>query len=148
MRLWSIDPTYLDAKGLVALWREGLLAKNVLEGKTKGYKNHPQLQRFKESSDPIYYINEYLHFVADEADKRGYSFNRSKLISSTNITSVKIKVTNGQIDYEFKHLLKKLKVRDLDQFSKIQKTKKIQIHPLFKKVRGDIEDWEVISNEP
>jgi len=38
MRLWTIHPKYLDAKGLVALWRETLLAKHVLEGKTPGYK--------------------------------------------------------------------------------------------------------------
>jgi len=30
MRLWSLHPRYLDAKGLVALWREGLLAQKVL----------------------------------------------------------------------------------------------------------------------
>ena len=31
MRIWSLHPKYLDAKGVVALWRETLLAKNVLE---------------------------------------------------------------------------------------------------------------------
>ena len=36
MRLWSLHPRYLDAKGLVALWREGLLAQAVLKGQTKG----------------------------------------------------------------------------------------------------------------
>ena len=41
MKLWSIHPKYLDAKGLVALWREALLAQKVLDGKTEGYKNHP-----------------------------------------------------------------------------------------------------------
>jgi len=25
MRLWTLHPKYLDARGLVALWREGLL---------------------------------------------------------------------------------------------------------------------------
>jgi hypothetical protein len=32
MRLWSLHPRYLDAKGLQAVWREGLLAKKVLQG--------------------------------------------------------------------------------------------------------------------
>lgn len=32
MRLWSLHPSYLDAVGLVALWREGLLARKVLQG--------------------------------------------------------------------------------------------------------------------
>lgn len=47
MRIWSLHPKYLDTKGLVALWRETLLAQHVLSGKTKRYKNHPQLARFK-----------------------------------------------------------------------------------------------------
>ena len=37
MRLWSLHPRCLDAKGLVALWREGLLAQEVLRGKTRDY---------------------------------------------------------------------------------------------------------------
>ena len=77
MRLWSIHPKYLDAKGLVALWREGLLAQNVLLGNTKGYKNHPQLIRFKNSENPYGAIAEYLRYVVNEADNRGYNFNRS-----------------------------------------------------------------------
>ncbi len=46
MRLWLIPPKYLDCKGLVALWREGFLAKKVLSNQTRGYKNYPQLLRF------------------------------------------------------------------------------------------------------
>jgi hypothetical protein len=53
MRLWSIHPGYLDAKGLVALWREALLAQNVLLRNTKGYKKHPQLEQFNNTSNPI-----------------------------------------------------------------------------------------------
>jgi Pyrimidine dimer DNA glycosylase (EC 3.2.2.17)/DNA-(apurinic or apyrimidinic site) lyase (EC 4.2.99.18) len=52
MRLWSIHPKYLDVQGLLGLWREGLLAQKVLLGETKGYRNHPQLIRFKRTSDP------------------------------------------------------------------------------------------------
>jgi len=47
LRLWSIHPKYLDYKGLVAVWREGLLAKRVLMGETKEYRDHPQLLRLK-----------------------------------------------------------------------------------------------------
>ncbi len=148
MRLWSLNPTYLDTKGLAALWREELLAKKVLEGNTKGYKNHPQLERFKNSSSPIQSMNEYLHMVANEADKRGYNFKRSKLKALNSIPSTKIKVTDGQINYEVNHLLKKLEIRDFDQFNKLKKARGIRVHPLFKKVKGDIEDWEVINHEP
>lgn len=38
MRLWVSHPKYLDCKGLVALWRESLLARKVLKGKTKGWR--------------------------------------------------------------------------------------------------------------
>src|SRR5262249_31313629 len=44
MRLWSLHPSLLDARGLVALWRETLLAQKKLEGKTNGYIHNPQLQ--------------------------------------------------------------------------------------------------------
>jgi hypothetical protein len=37
---------YLDGRGLVALWREALLAQAVLRGRTRGYR-HPQLARFR-----------------------------------------------------------------------------------------------------
>lgn len=36
MRLWSLHPNCLDAQGLVALWREALLAQAVLRGQTRG----------------------------------------------------------------------------------------------------------------
>src|SRR5215467_3185960 len=79
MRLWSIHPKYLDSKGLVALWRESLLAKNVLENKTKGYKNHPQLLRFKQARDPVNCINQYLFEIYNEAKRRNYSFDKKKI---------------------------------------------------------------------
>ena len=68
MRIWSLHPKYLDTKGLVALWRETLLAKQVLQNKTKGYRNHPQLNRFKNHSEPLEAINYYLSIVFKEAE--------------------------------------------------------------------------------
>jgi hypothetical protein len=141
MRLWSIHPCYLDAKGLVALWREALLAQKVLLGNTKGYKNHPQLVRFKNIHNPTGAIANYLRCVVDEADKRGYKFDRSKIINE-NI-SMKIPVTNAQVEYEFKHLLMKLKERDSDLYDQLKIIKTIKVHPLFKKVMGSIEKWEM-----
>jgi hypothetical protein len=144
MRLWSIHPHYLDAQGLVALWREGLLAQNVLLGTTKGYKNHPQLTRFKNTNNSIGAIASYLRYVADEADRRGYNFNRSKIVHK-NIKS-KILVTSGQVAYEFKHLLEKLKERDPDLYKQLQLVNRIKVHPMFKKVSGNVEDWEMSVN--
>ena len=103
MRIWSLHPKYLDSKGIVALWRESLLAKNVLEGNTIGYTRHPQLSRFINSGDPLVFINLYLKYVFDESLSRNYKFDRNKFIF--NDMSLKLTVTSGQVEYEFKHLL-------------------------------------------
>src|SRR6476646_9124589 len=79
MRLWSLHPKYLDAKGLVALWREALLARAVLRGQTKGYRQHPQVQRFREHATPVQMIEAYLYEVLCEAQRRGYAFDSSKV---------------------------------------------------------------------
>jgi len=142
LRLWSLHPKYLDVKGLVALWREGLLAQNVLLGNTKGYKNHPQLVRFKNSTNPVGSIAEYLKFVVDEADKRGYNFNKNKI--SNHDFKEQINVTNSQIEYEFQHLLSKLRIRKPDLFKKLESIKNVKTHPLFNPVNGNIEDWEIL----
>jgi len=145
MRLWSIHPKYLDKAGLVALCREGLLAKKVLKGKTKGYKNHPQLQRFKEFKNSLLAINSYLYFVWLEAKKRGYNF-RKKKISSKRIISGEIPVTKGQLKFEFSHLWKKLEKRDKIKLEEIKKEgEKIpQANPVFYIIEGEIEKWEKI----
>jgi len=142
MRLWSIHPTYLDAKGLVALWREGLLAQKVLQGKTKGYKHHPQLIRFKNSSNPVGAIATYLSYVVDEADQRGYNFNRTKLVTES-FTDL-IPVTTGQLTYEFTHLLRKLENRAPDLHIRFKEVTDIKPHPMFTVIEGDVEPWEVI----
>ena len=141
MRLWSLHPSYLDAKGLVALWREGLLAKAVLNGKTKGYKNHPQLERFKSHPQTQTAINAYLWDVVEEADRRGYNFNRTKL--DPKLACVKIPVSDAQLAYEFEHLQAKLKTRDPERYKLNQsREKEILPHPLIAITTGDIADWE------
>jgi hypothetical protein len=142
MRIWSIHPKHLDAKGLVALWRETLLAKNVLEGKTKGYRNHPQLTRFKEVADPVGAICQYLSSVYDEATARGYNFNKEKI--NVTFKPVEMSVTTGQIAYETAHLLRKLAVRDPNRYEDLKNMPVLTLHPLFKPVDGAVENWEVI----
>lgn len=143
MRIWSLHPKYLDSKGLVALWRETLLAKHVLEGKTKGYKNHPQLDRFKNSGNAISAINHYLKVVYAEASNRSYRFDQTKF--SSRYKPKKLFVTRGQVQYEFEHLLRKLKARDKKKYKEIKLVTEVEIHPLFKLIKGDIESWEVVS---
>jgi len=142
MRIWSLHPHYLDSKGLVALWRETLLAKHVLEGKTKGYTNHPQLNRFKAAKKPLEAINQYLSEVYNEAIERGYNFDPGKI--NWKFKPTLFKVTSGQVKYESEHLLRKLKVRDPEKYKLLKDRKKFHVHPLFTIVKGKIEDWEVV----
>lgn len=141
--MWSIHPKYLDTKGLVALWAEGLLAKKVLEGKTKGYRNHPQLVRFKNSENPIAYINAYLYEVYLEALRRGYSFNVNKL-RPVRIEK-RLSVTRGQLNYEFQLLLWKLRSRDSKKYMEIMYVKTVEAHPIFHVVDGGVEPWERVK---
>jgi len=142
MRIWSIHPKYLDTKGLVALWRETLLAKNVLEGNTKGYKNHPQLIRFKNTDNPLHAINQYLSAVYQESNTRGYQFNKGKF--NIHFHPQTIAVTQGQIEYERQHLLKKLSTRDFTKYNELINRMNIETHPLFQIIEGEIEDWEIL----
>ncbi len=142
MRLWTVHPKYLDAKGLVALWREGLLAKAVLEGKTKGYRQHPQLRRFKEHRQSLPFLCEYLRGVLDEAGARGYAFDASKLPRRATAVSV-MPESRGQLDYEWQHLLAKLERRDPERFERLAALKRPRPHPLFKIVPGGIKGWEI-----
>jgi hypothetical protein len=142
MRLWSIHPKYLDTKSLNAVWREALLAKKVLQNKTKGYKNHPQLLRFKKQQSPVDAINFYLKEIYEESKNRNFNFDQDKIgpIAHKNV----IPVTDGQINYEFEHLLKKLKERDKIRYHLLKNNKDIELNPLFTIVSGKIESWEKV----
>ena len=146
MRLWSLHPKYLDAKGLVALWREALLAKAVLSGLTKGYTKHPQLKRFKEDPSPLDRINQYLSEVYSEAVRRNYQFNKDKI--NWDFIPSELKVTSGQLAFERTHLLSKLKMRDPKKYNEILKIEPLEPHPLFITIDGGIEKWEKSQPKP
>jgi hypothetical protein len=140
MRLWSLHPSLLDAKGLVALWREGLLAQKVLQGKTKGYRHHPQLQRFREAAAPLAAIATYLWAVHDEATHRGYSFDATKIAQRRR--SLSLLVTQGQLAFEVEHLKAKLRRRDPKRHRAFCRSGRVTAHPLFVVVEGEVEAWE------
>ena len=140
MRLWSLHPKYLDSQGLVALWRESLLAQAVLRGETRGYRNHPQLDRYKTHSTPLAAISLYLGAIHAEAEMRGYSFDKSKIKSTGK--AVAISVTAGQIVFEWAHLLGKLKERNPALYQQWLTTEVPEVHPLFEVRAGDVEPWE------
>jgi hypothetical protein len=142
MRIWSLHPKYLDHLGLVACWRETLLAQKVLQGETKGYRHHPQLIRFLACPDPLEAIATYLVSVAAEADARGYVFKRSKITPGR--VAYKILVTHGQILYEWAHLKDKLTRRDPVKLAQISGIEMPESHPLFVIVVGSVEPWEKV----
>lgn len=140
MRLWTLHPRYLDPQGLVALWREALLAKAVLNAKTRGYRHHPQLVRFRAHASPRAAINAYLAAVHAEATARGYTFDRSKIGRVRRVTP--IAVASGQVAHEWKHLMRKLAKRNPPLHRRWRRARRAAIHPLFRRVRGPVADWE------
>jgi hypothetical protein len=141
MRLWSLHPRYLDVRGLVAVWREALLAQAVLSGRTRGYRSHPQLDRFRAEPRPTDCIGMYLHAVRVEARSRGYAF-----VARINRTRGcgRLAVTRGQIEYEWHHLQRKLAARDPDWLAKLGDVARPGAHPLFRVVPGGVEAWEKV----
>jgi len=146
MRLWTLHPKYLDRRGLVALWREALLAKKVLRGETTGYRSHPQLIRFREQSSPRAAIAAYLNFVYEEAVTRGYRFNSRKI--GRRYAAENMLETKGQLLYEWQHLKNKLITRDSGQFMRLSKITLPEPHPLFKIVPGGVRQWERVAITP
>jgi hypothetical protein len=140
MRLWSLHPKYLDAKGLVALWREALLARAVLRRETRGYTRHPQLDRFRAAPRPLAAIERYLTAVLAEAARRGYRFDASKV--RTGVRCGPIPVARGQLDYELAHLRRKLAARAPDAAAALRGLAQPDPHPLFRVVEGPVEEWE------
>jgi len=140
MRLWSLHPKYLDPQGLVALWREALLARAVLRGETKGYRHHPQLARFASHPSPRSAINAYLRVVYEEAVERGYDFDRGKIGPSRSVA--RIVVPRGQVLYEWQHLLGKLSTRSPTIHARWREIEKPANHPLFRVRPGPVAEWE------
>lgn len=141
MRLWSLHPRYLDTTGLVALWREALLAQAVLNGQTRGYRHHPQLRRFRECADPQQTIAAYLWPVHTEAVRRGYRFDAGKICGCE--TSPTLPVSDGQLAYEWQHLIGKLRTRAAAWLDRLGCDPAPEPHPLFTVVPGDIARWEI-----
>lgn len=164
MRIWSLHPCLLDRRALVACWRETLLAQKVLRGLTRGYTNHPQLIRFRAHPQPLEAVAAYLSGLADEADARGYSFNRALIGAGEHIAGKScadkadknsadkeentyasvalIPVPLGQLEYELAFLRHKVAGRDPEWEHRLSERLAACAHPLFEVVPGAIEPWE------
>jgi len=152
MRLWSVHPRYLDRQGLTAAWREALLAQAVLAGRTKGYRNHPQLRRFAATTDPVSTVGAYLEAIASEAADRGYRYDRARINERPEGSDWQgsLEVTTGQLEYEWGHLVGKLSLRSPDWLAGLRSAEPAvdsdppATHPLFRRVDGPVADWEVV----
>jgi hypothetical protein len=142
MRIWTLHPSHLDTRGIVALWREALLAKAVLRNRTRGYRHHPQLARFREHPDPVGAINTYLHEVFAEVERRGYRFDARKLRGPTS--TVKIRCSRAQLRYEWSHLLGKLRVRAPQVYRVARRARPTALR-MFELTAGPIAPWEVVT---
>ena len=140
LRLWTLHPRYLDSRGLVALWREALLAQAALGGHTRGYTRHPQRLRLREVPSPLAAIASYLHDVQAEATARGYRFDASKIVSCRSAAT--IAATRGQLEYEWGHLAAKLRVRDPAWLAQLASLSLPEPHPLFRLAPGPVAEWE------
>jgi hypothetical protein len=143
MRIWTLHPMYLDRQGLLAVWREGLLAQSVLLGRTEGYTHHPQLTRFRKQPDPVGAIATYLRGVHAEAVRRGYRFDVDKIRHEN--ARKKMRETRGQLLYEWAHLIAKLQRRCPQLARKHQEIKEPLPHPLFTVTQGGIRGWEKLA---
>lgn len=139
MRLWSLHPRYLDSKGLVALWREALLARAVLRNRAAGYRHHPQLDRFRAHPSPVAAINAYLAGVYAEACRRGFRFDATRILGPR--TTRRIVVARGQLDFEWAHLRKKLRARAPTAY-RATRALRPAAHPIFRVTAGPVSDWE------
>lgn len=140
MRLWSLHPRLLDPRGLVACWREALLAQAVLAGRTQGYRHHPQLLRFRQHQDPLGAIGWYLWHLAEEAELRGYRFARERILQVREVPAIPL--TRGQLRYEWAHLREKLRRRAPDWWERVASVAEPPPHPLFFLVEGPVAPWE------
>jgi hypothetical protein len=143
MRLWTLHPKYLDAKGLVALWREALLAQKVLRGGTRGYRHHPQLLRFAAQKSPSAQLAAYLKAVHDEAVERDYKFDARKIGRRNSVEQMR--ETRGQLLYEWRHLKRKLRQRDPERLRELASVKIPAPHPLFRIIPGGVREWEKVK---
>ncbi|WP_424936006.1 MULTISPECIES: pyrimidine dimer DNA glycosylase/endonuclease V [Bacteria] len=148
MRIWSLHPRHLDRAGLVACWRETLLAQAVLAERTRGYRHHPQLERFRAADDPLQTIGRYLATLADEADHRGYRFDRARIDRPrpspdevVEPSAPALEVTEGQLMFEWQHLGHKLRLRSAQDAESWASTSPTP-HPLFHVMPGPAASWE------
>ncbi|WP_248123298.1 pyrimidine dimer DNA glycosylase/endonuclease V [Micrococcus lacusdianchii] len=157
MRLWTLHPRHLDRQGLTGAWREALLAQAALARRTRGYRNHPQLERFRDHGDPAAAIGAFLSGIALEATARGYRFDVSRIDRPLDTAPdadgvpgelvlpfrlAPIPATTGQRDHEWARLRAKLADRSPEWLARWEHVAVPDLHPLFELEEGPVASWE------
>ena len=149
MRLWTLHPRFLDRPGLTGAWREALLAQAVLAGRTRGYRSHPQLERFRAQSRPLESVGAFLTGLAEEAAARGYRFDRARIDQPAGLDPggglpehLRIDATTGQRDHEWRHLRAKLADRSPEVLRRWEAEHVPELHPMFQLCPGPVAAWE------
>ena len=127
-------------KGVVACGREAWLGGKVRAGQTVGDTRHPELTRCRVLDDPRAGVGACLRGLADEAGRRGYRFDVTRVVRSDR--ALTLTVTRGQLDVEASHLLAKLKERSPERVAGFPKPADLLPHPLFTVIPGPVADWE------
>jgi hypothetical protein len=138
MRIWTLNLSVLDRARLLGLWRESLLCakgiKYLMRGEKFPYTSHPQSLMIQSHKQPIRAINTYLYYIYEEACKRGYKFDTTKIDYDLVGVDECIKVPIGQVEFEYRHLSKKLDKEVTNQ----------GVNGLFEIVEGNIWKYEKI----
>ena len=72
-----------------------------------------------------------------------FNFNSTKFRKP--IVPFFLTVSEGQIIFEFEHLLFKLRGREINLYKTLKETTTIIPHPMFKTIKGNIEKWERVK---
>jgi hypothetical protein len=89
---------------------------------------------------PLAMIAAYLHGVRSEAERRGYCFDAARIVSPP--FHGEVEESEGQLLFEWTHLLAKLAGRAPGLFEQYVKIDLPGAHPLFRIVAGEKREWE------
>jgi hypothetical protein len=157
MRLWSIHPKYYDDSALARCIGEGLGGLRALCGLQKMHRNHPQLERFKKAAFCKHVLAEYIYCCHSESlvREKAYNFDFDVMYDYLEgaVEGVNLPVTTGQIQYECKLLLAKMRSRSKGgknrQYIELLRNdinrNQVELHPLFYAVPGPVESWEKVK---
>lgn len=150
MRIWSFHPKYLDKQGLSRAINEGIAGNKALRKTGEGYppswEKHSQLERFKTTAIPGIYSQLYLdRLFMIKYNSWMLETNQEPFFDDIENPYPKLKVTIGQLKYEWQRYLKKISKRSPKLYEELKSIELPEPHPLFNIIDGDVESWEKVK---